>query len=330
MQHKHGLVVTSLLALLLPAALAACSNDSSGASDKGSSGKRYSVGFVTAGVNLLGYKVMKCAAEDTANDLNLDLTWQGTPSTEASAEMTVLQSVIARKPDGIILVPWDSNAFVAPVKQLMDGGTPVVTADGSLSKPVDVANVRTDNLAAGKDAAKALADELGGSGSIAILTDSPGNVVQNQRWQGFKDELDTNYPGIEVLPVQYVGSDNAKATSVASSLISGHSDLGAFYSTQDAGVNGAAAAIRAAGKQIKNVGWDATPEEVALLKAGTVDGLVSQNFPMEAKLMVETINKALREPDAKIDYDIYPTSKYLTRDNIDDPSSKDFIYEPSC
>jgi len=116
MQHKHGLVVTSLLALLLPAALAACSNDSSGASDKGSSGKRYSVGFVTAGVNLLGYKVMKCAAEDTADDLNLDLTWQGTPSTEASAEMTVLQSVIARKPDGIILVEQVAAAAAA------DGG----------------------------------------------------------------------------------------------------------------------------------------------------------------------------------------------------------------
>ena len=331
MEHKYATAVTSVVALMLPATLAGCS-DSTGSSNGavGSAEKRYSVAFVTAGVNLLGYKVMRCVAEDTADRLNLDLTWQGTPSTDASSEMTVLQSVIARKPDGIILVPWDSNAFVAPVKQLMESGTPVVTADGSLGEPVDVANVRTNNIEAGKDAATALGAELGGSGSVAILTDSPGNVVQNQRWEGFKDELESSFPDIDVLPVEYVGPDNAKAASIASSVISGHSDLKAFYSTQDSGVNGAAAAIRDAGKDIKNIGWDATPATVALLRDGTVDGLVSQNFPQEAELMVETINTALREPDADIEYDIYPSTKYLTRDNIDEPSSKDFIYEPSC
>lgn len=330
----HRLRIIAIAGVVLTVA-AACSSGGSGSGSgksKGSATARYQVAFVSADINLVGYQVMHCAATAEAKKDNLSLTWQGSNSTSVTDEMNVLQSVMARHPDGLILIPWDSSAFVAPVKQLMSSGTPVVTADGSLSQPVDIANVRTNNLEAGKAAALDLGAKLHGKGTVAILTDSPANVVQNQRWQGFKSTLVATYPSIKVLPAQYVGADLSKATSIASSELTGNPSLGAFYSTQDVGSSGAASAIRAAGKtgKVINIGWDATKQTVELLKSGALDGIVSQDFVQEGQLMMQTMNTALRHPATKITHDIYPSSKYLTRANIDDPSSRDYIYIPQC
>ncbi|MDV6270798.1 substrate-binding domain-containing protein [Rhodococcus globerulus] len=319
--------------LVCSAVIAGCSTGgpSSNGADLGSATETYKVAFVTGGVNLLGYQSMRCAAEAEAKNLNLSLSWQGTPSVEASEEMKILDGAVARNPDAIALVPWDSTAFVAPIRSLMNGGTPVITVDGSLADKVDTANVRTDNLEAGRAAARALADQLDGRGAVGILTAAPGNQVQNLRWQGFKDVLESEFPSITALPVQYVGADNAKATSVASSMLAGNPDLAAFYSTESAGSNGAAAAIRSLGRaDVLNIGWDSTPETIELLKSGEIDGLVAQNFPEEGRLMIQTVNTALREPDKEIPYDIYPPVEYLTRDNVDDPKLRDFIYTPQC
>lgn len=324
-----------VIALACVLALSSCSTakpNGAGKHSGGSSSKRYNVAFVTASIGLVGYQVMHCAAKQDAKKYNLGLTWQGSNSTSVSEEMNVLQSVEARHPDGLILIPWDSSAFVAPVKKLMDAGTPVVTTDGSLTKPVDAVNVRTNNVDAGRAAAVDLGAKLHGKGSVAILTDSPANVVQNQRWQGFRSTLAAKYPNIKVLAPQYVGADLSKATSIASSLLTSNRNLGAFYSTQDVGSNGAASALRAAGKSGKviNIGWDATKQTVQLLKSGALDGIVSQNFVQEGHLMMQAINTALRKPNSKPKHDVFPSSKYLTRANVDAASSRDYIYIPQC
>lgn len=329
-RRRLGAIAVPVAVLTLVAACSSSGTDSG--KTAGSASARYDVAFVSADINLVGYQVMHCAANVLAKKYNLSLTWQGSNSTSVSEEMNVLQSVTARHPDGLILIPWDSSAFVSPVKSLMSAHTPVVTADGSLSQPVDLANVRTNNLQAGRAAAIDLGAKLHGKGTVAILTDSAANVVQNQRWQGFKSTLVAKYPNIKVLPAQYVGADLSKATSIASSQLTGNRALSAFYSTQDVGSSGAASAIRAAGKSGKviNIGWDATKQTVGLLKSGALDGIVSQNFVQEGQLMMRAMNTALRHPDTKIKHDIFPSSRYLTRDNVDDSSSRDYIYVPRC
>jgi ribose transport system substrate-binding protein len=293
----------------------------------------YTLGFVTAAVGLSFYQSMKCGADEAAKELKVNLLWQGSQSISARDELQVLQAVAAQKPDGILLVPWDSTAFVAPTKQLMESGTPVITVDGSLVEAVDVQNIRTNNRDAGIQAAKDLAEMIGGKGKVLILTAAPGNAVQNERWQGFKEILDTDFKDIKVLDVQYVGSDAGKAASVTSSTIVAHSDLAAIYTTQGTGAEGAANALRAAGKtgQIKVVGYDASLKEVELLKAGELDALVSQT-PYELGVrMVESMVKYLKEgKNANLPYQEYTPSKFLTRENVDDPENRKFIYLPDC
>ncbi len=122
----------------------------------------YTIGFVTASIGLSFYSAMKCGADKAAAAHNVNLIWQGSQSISPRDEMQVLQAVAAQQPVGIILVPLDSTAFVAPTKQLMEGGTPVITADGSLVEPVDIQNIRTSTYDAGKQAARDVAQMVDG------------------------------------------------------------------------------------------------------------------------------------------------------------------------
>ncbi|MBN9583719.1 MAG: substrate-binding domain-containing protein [Afipia sp.] len=294
----------------------------------------YNVGFVTASVGLTFYQAMKCAAEATAKDHGVNLIWQGSQSISPRDELQVLQAVASQSPDGILLVPWDSTAFIAPTKELIDAGTPVITVDGSLTEPVDIQNIRTSNLEAGKQAAHDLAKMIGAKGSVLILTASPGNAVQNERWAGFKEVLDKEYPDVHLLDVQYIESNASKAASVTASVLTANPDLAAIYATQDAGAEGAANALRSAGKrgEVKVVGYDATERQVELLKAGDLDALVAQSPRQLGKIMVESMVKVLEEgrEAANLPYQVFTPVKFLTRDNIEDDDSKGYIYSPNC
>lgn len=322
------LVGTSFIALTFGASAAMASDP------KPEPAGGYRIGFVTAAIGIAFYSSMKCAADKAAKANNVTLIWQGSQSISPRDEMQVLQAVAAQKPDGILLVPWDSTAFVAPTKELIANGTPVITVDGSLVEPVDLSNLRTNNRDAGIQAAKDLAAMVGGKGSVLVLTASPGNAVQNERWQGFKEVLDKDFKDMKVLEVQYIGSDASKAASVTSSMLAANPDLTAIYTTMDAGAEGAANAVRAAGKrgQVRIVGYDATLRQVELLKAGDFDALVAQSTFDLGTQMVEMMVKVLKEGSEKaaLPQQVFTPFKFLTRDNVDDPDSKRFIYATEC
>ncbi len=111
-------------------------------------------------------------------------------------------------------------------------------------------------------------------------------------------------------------------------------DLTAIYTTQDAGAEGAANALRAAGKRgtVRVVGYDATLRQVELLKAGELDALVAQNPRQIGTEMIESMVKVLKEgrQAAALPYQVYTGVKFLTRDNVDDEDSKSYIYSPDC
>jgi len=294
----------------------------------------YTVGFVAPMIQLPFYKAMQCAAEKAAAENDINLIWQGSRTSSPRDMMQIVQAIVAQKPDGMLLAPWDATAFIARTKEMMDNGIPVITVDGSLNEPVDIANIRTGNVAAGKQAAADIVKMVGGKGAVLILTDSPGNKVQTERYSGFKEVLEADYPDITVLPVQYISSDAAKASSITSATISANPDLVAVYATQDAGGEGAANALRTAGKQgeIKLIGFDATPAQVENLKAGGYDALVSQAPYDLGEQMIVAMSSVLTKGVAEADLprETLTGFKTLTRENVDLPESRRFIFRADC
>jgi ribose transport system substrate-binding protein len=125
-------------------------------------------------------------------------------------------------------------------------------------------------------------------------------------------------------------------TTSVSSLILAHPDLKLIVAASGPDGQGAAAAIKQAGKvgQITLVAFDAVPPEVQALRDGTITALIAQ--------APQAIGQA--QVDALVDYikahpDGGPVSpagtqpipnQLLTKDTIDDPANANYIYKTTC
>ena len=85
---------------------------------------------------------------------------------------------------------------------------------------------------------------------------------------------------------------------------------------------------------IDAAGQELAPGEVAALKAGTIDALLSQAASDIGADAVKTLVATLRNPKGSYapmkDHDKYLPLRVLTKDNVDDPASAPYLYKSTC
>ena len=291
--------------------------------------------FVAGMVGIPFYTTMECGARDAARELGVELNWQGAPQWDINMQMPILQAAIERDPDGMVLAPNDPDALISIVDDLVKNrNIPVVTVDGSLNEPVDVQNMRTDNLTAGGLAADAMAEAIGGEGTVLIVALNPGVIGNQQRADGFLKVLEEKHPNIKVLPIEYPGSDQNKAAEVVAAAIQANPDLKGIYTTHSNAAVGTSSAVIGAGLggKVKIIAYDADPQQVRDLKDGVYDALVVQSPYLEGYNSVKLVTQILRgEVDPATLEDVaYPPMVVATRDNLDSPEVKQGLYVDAC
>ena len=75
------------------------------------------------------YITMRKGAEHAADALGVELLFQGGPDFNPTVQVPVLNAVIARQPDAILIAPTDKQQLIAPLKQAIDAGIKVITVD---------------------------------------------------------------------------------------------------------------------------------------------------------------------------------------------------------
>jgi hypothetical protein len=96
---------------------------------------------------------------------------------------------------------------------------------------VDYAAIVTDDLfQMGKQAADALAEAMGGSGTVGWIFHDAAYYVTNQRDNAFKTTIENDYPDISIVAEQGI-SDPARAEEIANAMLLRHPDLGGVYVT---------------------------------------------------------------------------------------------------
>lgn len=284
---------------------------------------------------------IECGAEAEAKKLGVQFKWGGTASESVSAEESALASLAATSPDGVLLAPWSSSAFVTPVAALMKKGVPVTTVDAPLTKDVQYQAFYTNNLTAGQALAGPLAKAIGNKGEVAILTYGAGDEVQNDRWKGLEEAL-KNTPSIKFLPVQYIGISSTKAAQTTTSLVVAHPGLKAIFTTSGPLGDGAASALKALNKTgtIKLYSFDAEPVEIEMIKNGELQGTVAQSPYLEGKDAVKSLVGVLRKYGGSAlgrtigkatPFVVHTPVRLITKANVNSPSSKAlYLYGKSC
>ena len=75
------------------------------------------------------YITMNRGAQAAADALGVELVFQGAPDFNPVLQVPVLDAVIARDPDAILIAPTDKTQLVEPLRKAHDRGIAVLTVD---------------------------------------------------------------------------------------------------------------------------------------------------------------------------------------------------------
>src|SRR5690606_35122245 len=177
-----------------------------------------------------------------------ELIWQGAPDEYSpQSQLPFVNTMLTQEVDGLVLVPTDPDALQPSVVEATGMGIPVVTVDTTVTDQTDlVSHITGDNVDGGRLAGHTLAEQIGESGKVFLMSGSPTATTNTLREQGFREALE-QYPDIELVGVEYANSQPATATSAVTTVLLEHPDLAGIFAVDGTSGTGTVAALRNAG-----------------------------------------------------------------------------------
>jgi len=221
----------------------------------------------------------------------------GKSGTDDAGEIAAIQNMIAQGVKGIAITPT-SPAVSSALDKAIKQGIKVVLIDNDIptwKKKSSV--VATNNFVGGVLAGKYLATKLKAGDTLGILEGNPANPALVQRVTGVLSGLGALQSQIKVVAKLETDCDQTKGATAAQTILTANQNLTAIYSACGPPALGAIQSIKNAGIKpggIILVGFDASPDEVTAIKAGTETASVAQ-FPAKmGALGIATLYRAVQ------------------------------------
>ena len=157
------------------AACGAAEDDDDG--DSGSGSDSYKIAFVQGVAGDQFYISMQCGVEDEAKKLGATVEVQGPQKFDPTLQKPIVDSVVASKPDALLVAPTDVTAMQAPLKAAADAGIKVVLVDTTVDDPsFAVSQISSDNVGGGAAAFDAIKQLVPDGRQGAGHLDRPGRL----------------------------------------------------------------------------------------------------------------------------------------------------------
>lgn len=235
---------------------------------------------------------------------------------DVTKEASFIDALISAGVQAIIVSPVSADGSYRAIRRAHDAGVPVVCYNTCLNEADMKEYVSAYAVGDPYDFGHRLG-EVAGEYFIAQKKDAPKIAVLNcefvevcvTRRKGFEDALKAKVPGAQIVANQE-GAILDKAVSVASTMLSSHPDLDAFFGEAGGATLGAARAVKSQGRVGKTVvfGGDMTTEIAQELADNSViKGVVDISGQGLGKLaLAQAIKSIDGQPPAgiKVAYDI--------------------------
>jgi ribose transport system substrate-binding protein len=298
-------------------------------------GKKYTIALIPGLTTDAFYITMHKGAQAAADALGVDLIFQGAPDFNPVQQVPVLNAIIGRKPDAILIAPTDKTQLIEPLKKAAAAGIAVITVDtfigdghyqtGKGDADFPLSYVASDNVLGGQIAARALAKAIGDKGKVYVSNVKPGISTTDQREQGFKDEM-KKHSNITVLDTQFNDDDANKAASQLQSVYARNPDLAGVFGANLFSALGAATGVKQANAtgKIKVAAFDAPKSIVDQIKSGEVEMTIAQH---PAEIGYYGVLTAYAHLTGQSVPPLIGTGfTVIDKSNADNPDTKKFIY----
>src|SRR3954462_38372 len=165
-------------AMIVAAAMVAVgcgSDDSGGSSGSGGGGpKKLKIVYIPGLTGNPFYSTVACGAKSVAAQNNVNFSVQGAPEWDVAKQTAIVNALITKKPDAIMISHNDPKAMIVPLKRAQAAGIKIMTIDGDLADTsIAVSNIQSDNVQGGRLAGERMAKLVGGKGSVIAIDNDP-------------------------------------------------------------------------------------------------------------------------------------------------------------
>jgi ribose transport system substrate-binding protein len=281
-------------------------------------GGQKTVAVIPKGTSHIFWLTVQAGAVAAGKQFHLNIEWNGpAQETEYARQIQIVDSMIARRVDGIVLAAADRKSLVQPVDRAMAAGIPVTIFDSGLDSTNYMSFVATDNVEAGRLAARTLAKAIGGKGEVGVVMHVPGSVSTMDREAGFDETIAKEFPGIQIVQKLYGMSDRGKSMAAAENILTVHPGLAGIFCSTEPSATGTALALksRGLGGKVKMVGFDWNDAMVADIKAGVIYATIIQDPFRMGFEAVQTLSQKLSGGNPPKRIDLPATA--ITVENLD-------------
>lgn len=247
---------------------------------------------------------------------------------DVSKQQSQIQNFIAAGVDAIIVNPVDTDATIAMSKIAADAGIPLVYVN---REPVNVNElpekqsfVASEEVVAGTLEAKEVCRLLGGKGKAVIMMGELSNQGARMRTKAVHDVVATDEcKGIEIVEEQTANWQRTQGADLVTNWLSSGLEFNAVIANNDEMAIGAAQALKAAGKDMKEyvvAGVDATQDALAAMETGDIDVTVFQNAAGQGKGSVDAALKLAK--GESVEKKVYIPFELVTPENLKDYQAK--------
>jgi ribose transport system substrate-binding protein len=294
MKKILALVLSAVMTLGLTACSSSTSTNNAQNASTEKKAEQKTVYFLTKILGNQYWSVVEQGAKDAAAELGVKLVVTGLAS-EAEIEKQVqqLQDAVSAKASAIVIGPVDSTAMVNPVTDAFKSNIPVVIVDTMIKSENYSLALMTNNIEAGKTAAKEMIERLKKTGvketdkaQVAIQIGSSGSQTIIDRLKGFNEYWNANAPKTwEVLnkDIKVNDGDITKAVGFAQDFLTTYPNLKGVFGPNNGSTVGFVTGLKEAKRtDLVMVGFDFSKEIETMIREGKfeVASVVQKQYMM--------------------------------------------------
>ncbi len=272
------------------------------------------------------WAVVKMGAEAAGKEFGVNVDFGGpTDEKDVEGQYRMVSEAIDSHPDAIVLAANDYTRLVSVAEEAVSRKIPVIMIDSGINSKKIRNFIGTDNVDAGEKLGETLADKVGKTCKVAVMSFIKGAASAVQREEGLFKAIG-KYPGIQVLTTEYYKSNEDLAQQLTEKIVKENPGIDAIVCLNAYGTVGTARAIdkMKLGGKVKVVGFDSTPEEIGFMENGVIQGLVIQN-PFNIGYL--GIKYALDAINGKpVPEQVNTGSKVIDKDNMYLPENQKLVF----
>jgi ABC-type sugar transport system substrate-binding protein len=282
-------------------------------------GKPIKIAISCAGTTNPYFAPTKAGAEDAGAQLGIEALWTGVPDGNTVNQIAQFQQLTNTGYEAIVVISFEPDAWIAPIKKAMAAGVMVLTANNDTPNSGRELYFGQDLVGAAVVQGQMLAKLAGGKGKVAMTNCAPGSLGLDQRIQGARQ-------GVMQGGLQDVGVYNTNPADMASELgtmgdiLQAHPDLAAIMPLCGPDTAAAGLVRKNKGHKIPIVGTDLLYQTLELIRDGHIDGTVGQQPYLQGYLPVMYAYQRVVLGAPKLNLpggNYFVANEIVTKENVD-------------